>query len=206
MGDCLGLDCDDSDPDIFLGAPELCDGKDNDCDRMDEVPECSPCVDVDGDGFGVAGNCPGFDCNDNNSVCPNAPEVCDNLDNDCDSKTDEGVVAPRERTAKWRAYARVLSRIVAMVPGPAIPDSYQEDTELTCDNLDNDCDGQLDEDFMFASDPNNCGGCDIVCMVPAPSCQNFNVRGVLSGRLARHRYGRAMDANIAAFQRTVASM
>jgi hypothetical protein len=31
---CLGLDCDDDDANTFPGAPEICDGKDNDCDCL----------------------------------------------------------------------------------------------------------------------------------------------------------------------------
>jgi hypothetical protein len=32
-----------------------------------------------------------------------------------------------------------------------------------CDGTDNDCDGDIDEDFDFRSDPNNCGGCGVTC-------------------------------------------
>ncbi len=32
-GDC-GSDCDDGDPDVYPGAPEICDGKDSDCDGV----------------------------------------------------------------------------------------------------------------------------------------------------------------------------
>lgn len=43
------------------------------------------CADNDGDGYGV---CMG-DCNDNNAnIRPNAPEVCDGIDNNCNGKID----------------------------------------------------------------------------------------------------------------------
>ncbi|HJL20014.1 MAG TPA: MopE-related protein [Sandaracinaceae bacterium LLY-WYZ-13_1] len=46
-----GTDCDDSDPDRFEGAEELCDGIDNDCNGIEDDGAPTWYVDCDGDGY-----------------------------------------------------------------------------------------------------------------------------------------------------------
>jgi len=79
-------DCDDLDPSVFPGAPELCDGRSNDCLDPD-WPATSPDErDVDGDGQSV---CAG-DCNDEDPLTyTGAAELCDTFDNDCNGEIDE---------------------------------------------------------------------------------------------------------------------
>ena len=90
-------------------TPEICDGRDNDCDGgIDEDVGAIYYADLDGDGYGD-GTSPinscevqaGLvsnteDCNDdpdNNGAeqYPGRPEVCDNLDNNCNGQSDENV-------------------------------------------------------------------------------------------------------------------
>ena len=105
-------DCDDTNPDVFPGATEVCDGVDNDCDELvddadDSLDKSSAPIwytDFDGDGYGAPTTlleaceppsgwvADSGDCDDGNAdVFPGAVELCNWVDDDCDTQVDEGL-------------------------------------------------------------------------------------------------------------------
>lgn len=92
-GMALGTDCNDMNASVSSGALEVCDrmGVDEDCD-----PTTHGGTDLDGDGFEDAQCCNGTmcgtDCNDAvRGANPMATEVCNGIDDNCDTRVDEGV-------------------------------------------------------------------------------------------------------------------
>ena len=105
------MDCDDYNPFINPDALEVCDGIDNDCDGNidieddDVVGGTSWFFDQDGDGYGLSSNAVsscaqpdgyteyGGDCNDlDPNLYPNAIEICDGIDQNCDFIIDNGAL------------------------------------------------------------------------------------------------------------------
>jgi hypothetical protein len=159
-------DCNDFNAMIFPGAPEQCDGKDNNCDgTIDEaVVNCNYCEDKDGDGHGIVGGATKLDCapsagfGDCNGDCndasatihPGAVEVCDGHDNNCNGNVDEGV--RMSCGVGWcRRYAVGCSAVCT--PGDPMPES--------CNYFDDDCDGVIDN----GTDAQLCGGAGLTCVL-----------------------------------------
>ncbi|MBM4394984.1 MAG: putative metal-binding motif-containing protein [Deltaproteobacteria bacterium] len=163
-------DCDDDDASVWPGAPEKCDGKDNDCDGFEEGEADRACSTDCGSGWqscvgGALEPCtapPVNTCIDYGSSCaeystcgecmPKPADRCDGTDEDCD-----GVIDPGFSIADWDGSTRALGEscgtgrcsggtVECMPSGAAARCSTALlAADEQCNGEDDDCDGVADD-------------------------------------------------------------
>ena len=211
-------DCDDAAAAVNPAATEVCDGIDNDCDAVVDPDDSADATtwyeDYDGDGYGdpdpyfsttacslpagYTGAALARDCNDvDAAINPDAVEVCDGVDNDCDGEvdTDDSVDA-----LTWYAdtdadgFGDADSTDLACYESDGwVADATDCDdsdaainpaaTEV-CDGIDNDCDGDLDPSdsddvITWYSDGDGDGYGD--ALVTLLSCESPDIGWVTNG-------------------------
>ncbi|MBT9557681.1 MAG: putative metal-binding motif-containing protein, partial [Myxococcales bacterium] len=212
-----GGDCNDSNSQVFPGATEACNAKDDDCNGIPDEPGSTGCLvryeDVDSDSYGTTSACvcagtTGYallagDCADDDpSRNPGADEVCDaeGIDENCNG-------AAGEQNAKgcttwyfdgdgdaWgiatssRCLCAAEGKYAAAVSGDCNDGNAAMAPTLaeTCDLLDNNCNGQVDEGVMSPfykdNDGDLYGGTSVkeACTAPigyapdAGDCNDYN--------------------------------
>jgi hypothetical protein len=171
----IGNDCDDGNDSIYPSAVEVCDEIDNNCnDEIDEGVGIEYFIDRDADGFGdensIEWHCEemegvttiGGDCDDTNAVInPDANEVCDGLDNNCNDTTDEAVTNTYYADTDTDGFGDENSIVEACDKPTGYVDNNEDcndsDSNIQptateqCDSIDNNCDGFIDETGAIGS-------------------------------------------------------
>ncbi len=153
-GDATGYvtnagDCNDLDASVNPDATESCNGTDDDCDgEIDEGELLTAYTDLDGDGFGADDSLVEVcafsdtyvenrgDCDDSDaSVNPDATEVCNGVDDNCEGKVDEGHDVDLDGTTTCAGDCNDFD-------ASANPSATE-----SCNGTDDDCDGDTDEGY-----------------------------------------------------------
>ncbi len=183
-------DCNDLDPSIHIDAPEVCNGKDDDCNGLTDddlqppvgfcpgLGICAPSTNPDGTfnpgAVAVCEGATGWVCDYPTGFEPAKETLCDGFDNNCDGKTDEGLLnacggcgAPPVEICNGKddncngqtdegvvitglacgsTGVCLLAHDLCVDGTPTcVQDLAWQATETLCDGLDNDCNGKTDE-------------------------------------------------------------
>jgi hypothetical protein len=181
----LGCEPDAGDgPGCIAGAPELCDGRDNDCDGLTDesfdldfdVVNCGACGNACAGGPHAAGVCVLRECTalcapgwsdldgDPRNGCeagctPTSPATetsCNGVDNDCDGRTDEDWTSTGECGTGFCERSSICFRGEVR----CVPRLPPGDEDSTCDGIDDDCDHATDEDCGADADADADGDAD----------------------------------------------
>jgi len=184
-------DCDDGEASTYPGATELCDGVDQDCDGTadnDATGGSTWYDDTDGDGFGdpaaatVSCEQPSgtvaddSDCDDADAaVNPDAAEVCNDVDDDCNGWTDaddpgvtDAVTFYADSDGDGHGVSTYTTEACEAPSGYVdnaddcddLDAAVSPDAAEVCNGLDDDCSGAADDDDPGLTDPTTFYGDD----------------------------------------------
>ena len=178
--------------------PELCDGKDNNCDGFTD--EADPNLGMQCFAAGVVGcneslkTCAG-ECRFGARICQAqsngatlgcvnpvgpAPDVCDTKDNDCDGQTDEDfdVGTECDNGSAGKCFAKGKRICNGRGTGTTCSVQPADISDEICDGADNDCDGKVDTEDLDKALPGvglPCGSNIGECKVGVSQCSGGKI-------------------------------